>query len=514
MENTGKQILIKEDTKTAKKFEESTFPDTTGKKVVVRHYGPLKERSYPPDIPWIRSAPDAPYFITDTGEAWTPIGQNDAITWPDFANAFRRKDMKQVEGHLAWLAGHGVTCLRFMLEYAQTENRYFERPVGKFPPNMVRLWDDLFALCAKYQLRILLTPFDTFWMWIRWKYHPYNKKNGGPCSKRSHFLLCPTTLAAMKKRLSFAAERWGGSGVLFAWDLWNEIHPAYANKSTDVFYDFVQEISQHLRSTEERLYGRSHLQTVSLYGPVLNDHPNVADVIFRHPALDFASTHFYDIATINNPKNTVTSAVVTGKLVREALQHINGNKPFFDSEHGPIHTFKDRHKTLPEHFDDEYFRHMQWAHFASGAAGGGMRWPNRHPHCLTHGMRRAQKHLAEFSHLLDWKNFRRKNKNEEVKADHSGLSVFACADERQALVWLLRNDTIQKKIGTLHPQAEPVDTQLTIPDMEEGDYSVITFNTGEGIVTSERTFSCPGGNLFIPVEDIVTDVAIAIRKIE
>ena len=29
---------------------------------------------------------------------------------------------------------------------------------------------------------------------------------------------------------------------------------------------------------------------------------------------------------------------------------------------------------------------MSWAHLASGGAGGGMRWPNRHPHVLTSGM--------------------------------------------------------------------------------------------------------------------------------
>src|SRR5215217_1083210 len=168
-------------------------------------------------LPWIQVAPEVPYFITENGENWSPIGQNDAITWPEFAGLFRRKNMTAVEYHLAYLAEHGVTCLRFMLEYAQTENRYLERPAGKFQPNMVKLWDDLFALCEKYGLRILLTPYDTFWMWIRWKHHPYNKSNGGPCARRSQWLLCPDTLQAIKNRLTFAAERWGGSGALFAW---------------------------------------------------------------------------------------------------------------------------------------------------------------------------------------------------------------------------------------------------------------------------------------------------------
>ena len=507
------QSLLLNSTETINTLNPGSSPATM-QQPAARHYGKLRKQPLSWDLPWVQPAPNAPYFVTDTGETWLPIGQNDAITWPDFKNAFRRKDMQQVEGHLAWLAGHGITCLRFMLEYAQIENRYFEQPVGTFPPNMIRLWDDLFTLCAKYKLRLLLTPFDTFWMWIRWKYHPYNKKNGGPSRKRSACLLCRDTREALKKRLSFATERWGGSGVLFGWDLWNEIHPAYANKTTDVFYEFIQEVSQHLRATEERLYGRSHPQTVSLYGPVLDERPEVADVIFKHPDLDFASTHFYDTKTINNPKNTVASAIYTGKLVREALEHLPKNRPFFDSEHGPIHAFKDRHITLPEPFDDEYFRHMQWAHAASGGAGGGMRWPNRHPHVLTHGMRRAQKSLAEFSSLINWQEFRRKNLNEEVVVSNAAFAPFACADEQQALVWLLRKDRL-KRDGTVDQEAAPVSLTVKIPGMEAGTYQLTRWNTLEGTVISSALIDhSQGGKLLIDAGSVATDVALAIRKVE
>ena len=39
-------------------------------------------------LPWIEVADNAAYFATDTGDDWTPIGQNDAITWPELAGAF------------------------------------------------------------------------------------------------------------------------------------------------------------------------------------------------------------------------------------------------------------------------------------------------------------------------------------------------------------------------------------------------------------------------------------------
>ncbi|MDB5896887.1 MAG: hypothetical protein JWP22_4419 [Ramlibacter sp.] len=462
-------------------------------------------------MPWVQLTPGAPYFMTEAGEPWTPVGQNDAITWHEFAGLFRRKDMGAVDAHLEKLAAHGVTCLRFMLEYCQTENRYLERPAGKFQPNMVTLWDDLFSLCEKHGLRILLTPYDTFWMWIRWKHHPYNKAQGGPCSKRSRWLLCPDTLQAIKARLTFAAQRWGGSGALFAWDLWNEIHPAHGGNSTHAFSDFVSELSSHVRNTETRLYGKTHLQTVSLFSPVLEEHPDVAEVIFRHPQLDFATTHFYDARTINHPKDTVAPAVRTGALVREALEHLPAIRPFLDSEHGPIHAFKDLHLTLPEPFDDEYFRHIQWAHLAAGGAGGGMRWPNRRPHSLTAGMRKAQKDMAGFLGYIDWANFRRRNLNAEVRVSSPALAVFACGDAQQAIVWLLRRDRL--KDGRMDPGAAPITPSLTLPGLEQGRYTVYFWDTATGTLAGRRQVeNDASGDMTLQVLPVGADLAVAVVR--
>ena len=47
--------------------------------------------------PWIEAAPGAPYFQTETGEPWHPIGYNDAISWVDLNGLFRRRDLPGVE---------------------------------------------------------------------------------------------------------------------------------------------------------------------------------------------------------------------------------------------------------------------------------------------------------------------------------------------------------------------------------------------------------------------------------
>ena len=456
-------------------------------------------------LAWIERARNAPYFVDEHGSPWTPIGQNDAITWPELRGLFRRRDIAPAEIYLQTLAEHGVTCLRLMLEYSQTGHRYFERRAGVFNPELVLLWDDLFSACRRYGLRVLLTPYDTFWMWMKWKNHPYSTAKGGPCRSSRSLLLCPDTRLLIKQRLRFATERWGGDGAIFAWDLWNEIHPAQAQNSADCFFEFVEDISTDLSSRENQLYGRAHLQTVSVFTPAFILDSRIANTAYRHPCLHFSNIHLYEEGTIDHPRNTVDAAVSTGKLVAEALAEIRDFRPFFDSEHGPIHTFKDHHRTLPEAFDDEYFRHMQWAHFASGGAGGGMRWPNRRVHSLTPGMRLAQKALADFLPLIDWVDFKRINRNATVEVSRKEAEVFACSDERQAVVYLLRRDTLRKN-GMLNRSAPPLSVSVRIPGLTLGSYSVTAWDPVCGKPIAQFCSSEPT----IAVPSFTGDIALAV----
>jgi mannan endo-1,4-beta-mannosidase len=470
----------------------------------------LAPELFPAQMSWISVAPGAPYFVDEDGAPWHPIGQNDAISWPELEPLFRRRDLPAVERHLCWLRDNGVTCLRLMLEYAQVRHRYIEKPAGRFVPAMVQLWDDLFAMCERVGLRILLTPLDTFWMWLHWRHHPWNKANGGPLEHMSQALLCGETRNAVKARLEFMVRRWGGSGALFAWDLWNEIHPAHAQDSADCFGEVIHDLSTHVRKLELELYGRSHPQTVSLFGPELTwkPHLELREPIFRHPDLDFATIHIYKGRSIDDPKDTVAPARAMGEIVRECLVETRPLRPFLDTEHGPIHAFKDRKKTLPAPFDNEYFRHIAWAHLASGGAGGGMRWPNRHPHILTPGMREAQRTMAAFMPLIDWSTFQRRNWNEDVEA--KGHNVFACGDERQAVVWLLRKRSLGAD-GRMRGDIEPTPADLRLPQMR-GPLRVTEFDTVSGTVLAEATIPA-GERLRYVTQPFGADRAFAIQTI-
>jgi len=451
-------------------------------------------------IPWIQTYQDHSYFFNEKGENWIPIGQNDSITWPDMKGLFLKKNIKRVEQYFKMLHQHGITCMRLMMEYCHTENRYFEKPIGHFHPHMVALWDDLFALAAKYKIRFLLTPFDTFWMRRRWAYHPYNKRNGGPCSTTTQWLLSKGMRSAIKNRFAFFTERWGGSGIIFGWDLWNEIHPVHARNEIQQLSNYIEDVGGFLRSKEMELFGKAHLQTVSFYGTSLLNNHHIASTAFRHPGLDFATIHFYDEPAIDRPKNTIDAAIITGKLTREVLSEINDKRPFFDTEHGPIFTFNNKHITLDEKFDDEYFHNMQWSHFASGGAGGGMRWPYRHPHSLTAGMRKRQHSLAKFAEFIDWMNFKRYSLNHSINLNNEHLIPFTCGDEKQAIIWLVRNKLSSHQSETF---------KMNFTSKEK--YAVLFFDTSSGKKIKETTID--NFHTECPLPSFEKDLAIYLRQI-
>ncbi|WBH17227.1 glycoside hydrolase 5 family protein [Sphingomonas radiodurans] len=457
----------------------------------------------------IHVAPGAPYFVTEAGATWTPIGHNDAVTWPELAPLFRRRDMAAVEQHLVWLRDHGVTCIRLMLEYCHGEHRYLERPAGKFVGHMVQFWDDLFVLLERAGMRVLLTPYDTFFMWIRWRHHPYNRANGGPCASRRAWLTDPEMRAAIKTRLAFASDRWGASPALFAWDIWNEIHPAHGGNDPASATPFIDDIAPWLREHEIAQRGWANLQTVSVFGPELINHPMMAEAIFRHPALDFANTHLYEKGTIDAPRDTVAPALAVARLMRTAVAEAGRARPVFDSEHGPIHSFKDKKRTLSEAFDDEYFRHIQWAHLASGGSGGGMRWPNRHPHVLTAGMRVAQRGLAAFLPLIDWDTFQRRNVSDELHCDDPGVATVGCGDARQAIAWVVRTDRLARD-GTMLGADAAAPAMLDVPGLADGDYAITVFDTRAARATALPDVTSSGGVLRAAIGPVVRDLAIAI----
>ncbi|MEQ5787899.1 hypothetical protein J3454_08350 [Erythrobacter sp. NFXS35] len=473
----------------------------------MRHAEALRERvisrSDAPPIArnWVRCASKAPYFETESGAVWTPVGVNEAVTWPNIAPLYRRRDPAAVERYFAMLAASGVNCVRMMLDYSQVSHRHLETRCGRFSPAMVQLWDDLIALGERHGIRFLITPFDTFFMARRWRSHPYSRAAGGPCRSVRQMFTCARTCAAIINRLRFATRRWGHSPAIFGWDLWNEIDSFYSGGDMAAVETFVAEVSDALRTEELRLHGRAHLQTASVYLPVLEKRPELADIAFRHPSLDFASVHLYDRGTIDHPRCSLDPAKATVRLMTKALEQCPPNRPLLDTEHGPIHAFTDHHISLPDDFDTDCFRRTQWAHIASGGAGGGMRWPYRKPHVLLPEMHRAQTVLAQFLPLVDWHRLQRRPLGTRLMAhDFIGLAC-GCGDETQAVVCLMAA-----------PEQGGKPAALEVSGLEPGSYKVTHVNTVTGERESSQVHTRQDGTLMVLAGAAGQDVALALVR--
>jgi mannan endo-1,4-beta-mannosidase len=251
---------------------------------------------------------------------------------------------------------------------------------------------------------------------------------------------------------------------------------------------------------------------VSVFGPELGWKPWLAETIFRHPSLDFANSHFYEEGTIDAPQDTVAPALAVAKLMAEAMAEITDGRPFFDTEHGPIHTFKDHGITLPEEFDDEYFRHIQWTHLACGGVGGGMRWPNRNPHRLTAGMRRSQRGLTDFLPLIDWKRFKRQLLNGDLTCSDQDVVLLGCGDARQAVLYLLRRRPLLED-GRLDPAIRS-DVSVHVPGLQPGRYRATVWDTVAGTATTETILAETNHGHRFSIAGLCTEAVIAVRPAE
>jgi mannan endo-1,4-beta-mannosidase len=459
----------------------------------------------------LRVAPGGRYFETSDHQPFLFFGANDSITWPGIEGLFRRKDPESARRYLESLAQNGINTLRLMLEYSHRNSRNFETRVGKFNPHLLRLWDDLFALCEEFGLRVLLAPWDNFWMSRRWQHHPYNAQNGGPAQNPQAFFTDEATISAVEHRLRFVAQRWGGSGAFGAWDLFNEIHPFWGG-SVAQQSAVIARWSAAIRDEECRTHGFTRPQTVSIFGP--EPEGEYSKLIFEQPELDFASTHIYNKGDIDFPKNTVVPALAMARWTRYGLAKTPPHKPFTDSEHGPIHLFNDHRKFMPEELDDEYERHLMWAHLASGGCGSGMRWPARHPHLLTRGMMRNIGNMSAFARQFGWRDFAPRDATEDIeilpRKHAKQVLVFAVRDDKRALLWLLRD--VPKRHRGMMPQREPLrDVEVVVRGLVPNEYSMLRWNTRDADDAREENISASADGCRFLIEELADDIAIAIQ---
>lgn len=443
----------------------------------------------------IEVAPEGRYFQRGD-EAFLVIGPNDAITWPGLSPLLGGGSYSAVDNYVAKMADKGINTLRVMLEYAQVPHGLIENPLGHYREDVVNFWDEFFEILERHNMYVIITPWDPFWMQPNWSSNPYNVENGGMLRSMNGFLTNPEAIEAQKARFEFMIERWGDSQQILAWELMNEIE-LWWGASPGEIYDWIDMMADFVREKQLEYHGFTQLITVS--SAAATPSGRLADVIYNHPKLDFANTHLYTGSGMNAPTNTTDVAEEVALAVNYALFMLNDNRPYTDTESGPIEQWIGSAR-----FDAEFLHNVSWSHLASGGAGTGMRWPYRTPHILTDEMMNVLGRIAQFTNEFDFTGFAPNNISVDLIAplDHQ---VYGIGDDTRMLVWMLRDD---------RAQGEAAPATLTLDYIVPGTYQVSLWDPWEAqwITQSTMSFNETKGELEIPAFE--KDITIVLELLD
>lgn len=422
---------------------------------------------------FVKVSPGGKYFQHD-GKVLVPVGFNDAITWPSLIS-LSYGNISAAEEYFEKLSSYGVNTLRIMLEYAQDRSgvSLLEKPLGVYNDSVIKIWDEIFRLAEKYDIYLIVTPWDPFWMYENWDVNPYNEANGGPIKTLSQFLTDPQVKLWQKERFRFIIERYGSSERVLAWELNNEIELWYGH----VFYkadytignearEWLGEMSAFIRELEMELYGDTHLLTVSTARPGLTG--TLAGKLYRFDYIDFFTTHFY-FDTVKNPSDPLAIARDVSANINYHNYLFGDSLPFMDSESGPIDRWPQ-----PTGFDAECYRAFSWSHLASGGTGTGLRWPYTSPHMMPDRLLGVLSSISRFiaSGGIDWLNFKGVNLDMEISLLSGGKTFHTCSGNdyenlRELIGWAMSSS----KIGVV---------TLELKGLEQGKYRMEIWDISEG----------------------------------
>lgn len=366
------------------------------------------------------------YFTHADGHPFTPIGYNHNPDWPEFIESnpeLPEYDPAETEKYIAHLHAKGVNVLRLMVETPPSGN--LESPIGTFSPEHVKWLDTIVGACRENEIKLILTPWDTFWMNLRFDASTYNPALGGPLKSKIDFITSPKMRDIEKNRLKFLINRYGNSGVVFAWEILNEGDIWWGETPLEL-KSWIEDIAGYVHDYEFKKWGRNHLISVSIANPMPEG--DLADDAFRLPQLNYATTHLY-IGASRAPTEAIKPAFTEHEGVAYCLHEITDNRPYMDTENGPID-----HWVADAKLDNHVFENMSWAHLASGGAGSSFRWPYRHPHHLTEGMLTTLHAMSVFTGEVPWASLATFQVPLNVTGDQ-GAATFGIAGTGVAIAW-------------------------------------------------------------------------------
>ncbi len=386
------------------------------------------------DEDYAKPMPGGRYFVHADGTSFIPIGYNHNPDWTTFNQAHGDEDNfdpTQADKHMAHVKSKGVNLIRLMIETPPSGN--LEEPLGVFRPEHVVWIDTIVAAARKHGVKLIITPWDTFWMNLRWETTAYNPDNGGLVKQRLDFITSPEVRKQQKRRLQYMIDRWGNTGTIFSWEILNEGDLWWGANAAQL-EEWATDMAGYVRQYEKGKWGRNHMVSFSFAEAMPKG--DMAKFAYTSKLFDYATTHLY-IGASKAPVEAVGPAMAINQGVQYAVAQIRDNRPYMDTENGPIDKWIAGVK-----LDNEVFHAMSWAHIASGGAGSGLRWPYRNPHHLTEGMLDTLKVMQTFTKAVDWKRLAGTHVPIKVVGE-KGAALCAFATAKSALIWTSGSDALE-----------------------------------------------------------------------
>lgn len=361
-----------------------------------QHPGPLLPEVDAKRGSWIRRMPEGRYFLDGRGRPFLPLGYNHNPDWPELEQAnplHDQFDPKRTDRWFEKLQASGVNLVRLMVETPPSGN--IEEKPGVFRFEHMRWLDTIVLSARKHGIRLMVTPYDTFWMNLRADASPYWAANGGPIREKVEFLTDPKVMELQKGRMRWLIDRYGNLDTIFCWEIMNEID-LWWGASPEQIRKWADEMSVYVRDYQMKKWGAGPMLSLSMAEPKPVD--GNADTAFRKADLDFATMHLYVGKSKGPNKGEEEQAADDfASGVRHAQAAVRDNRPVFDGESGPIDRWVANEKQ-----DDLLYHEMSWAHLMAGGAGPGLRWPYRNPHHITPGMLGTIKSMRSFIDGVPW----------------------------------------------------------------------------------------------------------------
>jgi mannan endo-1,4-beta-mannosidase len=345
---------------------------------------------------WVRPMPGGRYFVTGKGTPFLPLGYNHNPDWPPLEFAHLLHDDYRADAADKWFAklkAHGLNLVRLMVETPPSGN--VEEKPGTFRYEHMLWLDQVVKAARKHGIRLMVTPYDTFWMNLRAETSPYWAENGGPIREKIQFITDPKLRELQKGRMRWLIDRYGNLDTIFCWEIMNEID-LWWGATPEQIRTWADDMAKYVLNYQRQKWGRGPMLSMSMAEPMPKG--AAAENAFRRPDLDFATMHLYIGASrAPNPGEEEKAADDFASGVVHALAEIRDNRPVFDGESGPIDRW------VPEEDrDNRLYHEMSWAHLMAGGAGPGLRWPYRGPHHLTEGMLDTLAAMRKFVDGVPW----------------------------------------------------------------------------------------------------------------